>query len=328
MSVESPTGTVARQVGRSMQRLDGREKLRGEAEFVGDMSVPGMLFGKVLRSPVPHARIVSIDASRAEAIPGVACVLTGRDLGDIDPYWGHAIKDRPIVAIDCVRFHGEPVAAVAADDEATAARAVLAIEVEYEQLPVAATVAEAIAPGAPLVNDGPLRPGLFHGLGVLPEREGNVCYRYRIERGEVEAALAHADIVVEGSYDFPAVYQYAMETHTVIAQVERGEITLWATCQHPFLGAGDRPVSRRRLRLEVVHEDGADRGRTRPQGPSPGADPERGRRVDGHLAAPRHEGARADRRDERRSPARARRRVLVRHGRLRRQRAAGHRDGR
>ena len=88
-----------------------------------------MLFGKVLRSPVPHARIVSIDASRAEAMPGVACVLTGRDLGDIDPYWGHAIRDRPIVAIDRVRFHGEPVAAVAADDEATAARALLAIDV-------------------------------------------------------------------------------------------------------------------------------------------------------------------------------------------------------
>ena len=85
------------------------------------------------------------------------------------------------------------------------------------------------------MNDGPLRPGLFHGLGELPPRDGNVCYRYRIDRGEVEAAFAHADIVVEGEYEFPAVYQYAMETHTVIAQVERGEITLWATCQHPFL---------------------------------------------------------------------------------------------
>ena len=235
MSVESPTRIAAPQVGRSMQRLDGREKLRGEAEFVGDMTVPRMLYGKVLRSPVPHARIVSIDASRAEAMPGVACVLTGSDLGDIDPYWGHAIRDRPIVAIDRVRFHGEPVAAVAADDEATAERALLAIDVTYEELPVAGTVDEAIAPEAPLVNDGPLRPGLFHGLGELPPRDGNVCYRYRIERGEVEAAFAHADIVVEGEYEFPAIYQYAMETHTVIAQVERDEITLWATCQHPFL---------------------------------------------------------------------------------------------
>ncbi len=135
MSVESPTRIAAPQVGRSMQRLDGREKLRGEAEFVGDMTVPRMLYGKVLRSPVPHARIVSIDASRAEAMPGVACVLTGSDLGDIDPYWGHAIRDRPIVAIDRVRFHGEPVAAVAADDEATAERALLAIDVDVRGAP-------------------------------------------------------------------------------------------------------------------------------------------------------------------------------------------------
>ena len=235
MSVADPARIVQAQVGRSVQRLDGREKLRGKAEFVGDLSVPRMLHGKVLRSALPHARIVSIDTSAAEAMPGVVCVLTGRDLADLDPYWGHAIKDRPIVAIDRVRFHGEPVAAVAAEDEATAARAVLAIRVEYEELPVVGTVDAAIAEDAPLVNDGPLRPGLFHGLGELPPREGNVCYRYRIDRGEVEAAFAHAEIVVEGEYEFPGIYQYAMETHTVIAQAGDGEITVWATCQHPFL---------------------------------------------------------------------------------------------
>ena len=235
MSLSSPTRASMAQVGRSVQRLDGREKLRGSAEFVGDMSVPRMLHGKVLRSSFPHARIVSIDCSAAEAIPGVVCVLTGRDLADLDPYWGHAIKDRPIVAIDRVRFHGEPVAAVAAEDEATAARALLAISVEYEELPFAGDIDGAIADGAPLVNEGPLRPGLFHGLGELPARDGNVCYRYRIDRGEIESAFAHAEIVVEGEYEFPAVYQYSMETHTVIAQVEPDEITVWATCQHPFL---------------------------------------------------------------------------------------------
>jgi CO/xanthine dehydrogenase Mo-binding subunit len=218
-----------------MPRVDAGEKLRGEARFVGDMSVPGMLHGRVLRSPLPHARIVSIDASAALARPGVVTVLTGDDLLDIDPYWGHAIKDRPIVAIGEVRFAGEPVAAVAAVDEATAEAAVADIVVEYEELPVVGTVDEAMAPGAPLVHEGPIRPGLFHGLGQLPPREGNVCYRYAIERGDVEAAFASADIVVEGEYTFPGVYQYAMETHSVIAQVEAGEITLWATCQHPFL---------------------------------------------------------------------------------------------
>ena len=87
------TGSGA-QVGRSMPRVDAAEKLRGEARYVGDMSVPGMLWGKVLRSPVPHARIASIDASAALARPGVVAVLTGADLLDLDPFWGHAIRER------------------------------------------------------------------------------------------------------------------------------------------------------------------------------------------------------------------------------------------
>jgi CO/xanthine dehydrogenase Mo-binding subunit len=223
------------QVGRSQPRRDAREKLRGEAEFAGDIVVPRMLHGKVLRSPIAHGRIVSIDTSAAERVPGVVSVLTGADLRDIDPYYGHAIKDRPIVAIDKVRFHGEQVAAVAAETVGAAAAAVEAIDVEYEELPVVAGVEDALADGAPLVTDRPTKPGLFHGLGELPPRDGNVCYRYQIGRGELEAVFARADIVVEGEYAFPSVYQYAMETHTVVAQVEGDEILLWASCQHPFL---------------------------------------------------------------------------------------------
>ncbi len=223
------------QVGRSHPRLDAREKLSGRAQFVGDLLVPRMLHGKVLRSTVAHARIVSIDTAAAERIPGVVCVLTGADLRDLDPYYGHAIKDRPIVAIDKVRFHGEQVAAVAAETPEAAAAAVDAIAVEYDELPVVADPEAAVADGAPLVSERDSPPGLFHGLGQLPPRDGNVCYRYRIDRGEPEAVFARADIVVEGEYRFPSVYQYAMETHTVVAQVEGDEITVWATCQHPFL---------------------------------------------------------------------------------------------
>lgn len=218
-----------------MRRVDAAEKLRGEARFVGDMSMPRMLHGKVLRSPVPHARIRSIDASAALAMPGVVAVLTGQDLLDVDPYWGHAIKDRPIVAIDRVRFAGEPVAAVAAEDEALAEAAVAAIGVEYDELSNVGTIEEALAPGAALVHDGALRPGLFHGLGTLPERDGNICYRYGFAQGELDPVFAAADIVVEGDYAFPGVYQYAMETHSVVAQWVDGGVTLWASCQHPFL---------------------------------------------------------------------------------------------
>jgi CO/xanthine dehydrogenase Mo-binding subunit len=228
------TGTRP-QVGVSRPRRDAREKLRGEAQFVGDIVVPRMLHGRVLRSTIAHGRIVSVDTSVAEKIPGVVCILTGADLADIDPYYGHAIKDRPIVAIDKVRFHGEQVAAVAAETPAAAAAAVDAIVAEYEELPVVADVEAAVAPRATLVTDRELVPGLFHGLGELAPRDGNVCYRYRLDKGEPEAVFAHADVVVEGEYAFPAVYQYAMETHTVIAQVEGDEISLWASCQHPFL---------------------------------------------------------------------------------------------
>ena len=222
-------------VGRAVPRKDAAEKLRGQAQFVGDMAVPHMLYGRVLRSGVAHARLVSVGASAAERMPGVACVLTGRDLAGIEPYFGHAIKDRPIVAIDRIRFAGEPVAAVAAATEAQAEAALRAIVVELEELPVAATVDEALAPEGPQLHEGPVRPGLFHGLGELPPREGNVCYRYGFDRGEIEAVFAHADIVVEGEYECAAVYQYAMETHSVIAHWVGDEVTVWATCQHPFL---------------------------------------------------------------------------------------------
>jgi len=237
MTTVIPTRRAAStpQVGRSMPRVDAAEKLRGEAVFAGDIRVPGMLHGKVLRSTLPHARIVGIDTSAALAIRGVVAILSGADLLDADPYWGHAIKDRPIVAIERVRHVGEPVAAVAAVDEATAEAAVRALEVEYEELPVVGTLEEALAPDAPLVHEGPIRPGLFHGLQLGEERDGNVCYRYAIDRGDVDAIFATAPIVVEGDYSFPGVYQYAMETHTVVAEASVGGITVWTACQHPFL---------------------------------------------------------------------------------------------
>jgi CO/xanthine dehydrogenase Mo-binding subunit len=231
----APPTAAADRIGRSERRKDAAEKIRGRAQFSGDINVPRMLHGKVLRAQLPHARIASIDTSAAEKLPGVVGILVGPELAGFDPYWGHAIKDRPILAIDRVRFQGEPVAAVAAEDEAIAEAALREIVVEYEELPAVGTIAEATAEDAPLLHEGEQRPGLFHGLGKLPEREGNVCYRYRLDAGSVELAEAEAERTVEGEYEFPAVYQYAMETHTVVADFGDGELTLWASCQHPFL---------------------------------------------------------------------------------------------
>jgi CO/xanthine dehydrogenase Mo-binding subunit len=226
---------AAERIGRLEGRKDAASKIRGRAQFSGDINVPRMLHGKVLRSPVPHARIASIETSAAERMPGVVAVLVGSELAGFDPYWGHSIKDRAILATDRVRFAGEPVAAVAAEDEAIAEAALHEIVVDYDELPVVGTLEAAIADDAPPIHEGEQRAGLFHGLGELPERDGNVCYRYRLDAGSVELAEAEAELAVEGEYEFPAVYQYAMETHTVVADFGDGEITLWASCQHPFL---------------------------------------------------------------------------------------------
>jgi len=222
-------------VGRRVERADGRIKLAGQAEFTGDIRLPGMLYGAILRSPVASALVVAIDTSAAEELDGVVAVLTGGDLSDLDPFYGHALRDRPIVAIDRVRFVGEPVAVVAAQTQAVADLAVTRIDVEYDALPVAASLETALARDAPLVHEEPARPGSAHGLGRLPEREGNSCYRYAFERGDVERTFGEAAVVVAGEYSFPAVYQYSMETHTTIADHQGKEITLWSACQHPFL---------------------------------------------------------------------------------------------
>ena len=222
-------------VGQSVERADGPLKLSGQAEFTGDIKLPGMLYAAVLHSPVAHARIRSVDTTAAEAAPGVVAVLTSDDLADIDPYYGHALRDRPVVALGQVRFPGEPVAVVAARTQAAADAAVNLIDAEYEELPIAASVDKALAQDAPLVHEKRARPGSAHGLGDLPDADGNICYSYSFRRGDTNRAFADAAVVVEGEYTFPAVYQYSMETHTTIAHWQGGELTLWSSCQHPFL---------------------------------------------------------------------------------------------
>ncbi len=232
--LEQPT-KLSTAIGINVDRADARDKLAGSAEYTGDLHPPSMLFGAVLRSQYAHAEIESVDTSGAEAMDGVIAVLTGDDLMDLDPYYGHALRDRPIIAMGKVRFVGEPVAVVAAKSQAIAEAALSAIDVSYRVLPIAATLDRALAPGAPLVHEGPVRPGLAHGLGKLPEREGNICYRYGFSVGDMEAVFSRAAVVVDGEYVFPAVYQYSMETHTTVAHHRGREITIWSSCQHPFL---------------------------------------------------------------------------------------------
>ncbi len=226
---------VAGAVGREVERADAWVKLNGQAEFTGDISVPGMLYGAVLRSPLARARLRHVDLQAALALEGVVAILTGQDLLDMDPYYGHALRDRPIVAIDEVRFVGEPVAVVAARSLAVAEEARNLIDVAYDPVPPVASLEAALLPEASLVHTTRARPGFAHGLGTLPDPEGNVCYRYGFAAGDVGSDFARAAVVVEGEYRFPAVYQYALETHSVLADHRGDEVTIWASCQHPFL---------------------------------------------------------------------------------------------
>src|SRR5207237_1925313 len=170
----------------------------------------GMAYAKVLRSPYPHARVRRVDATHARARPGVIAVLTGADLTWCDPFYGPAFRDRPILAIDVARYEGDPVAAVVAVDEATAAEALALIDVDYVALPAVVTLEEALAPGAPLVHASQPLAGHFADLSTLkPEPGTNVCHRFRYARGEVEPALAGAHVVVEDTFHFPRVQPYA-----------------------------------------------------------------------------------------------------------------------
>ena len=208
-------------VGQPVPRIDAYDKVTGRAAYVGDLEIPGMVHGLILRSPWPHARVLSIDASEAEGLPGVLGVLTRDHLGGIDPYFGSVVRDRPIVAMDKVRYQGEPVAAVAARDLATAQEALELIRIEYEELPLVSDTEEALVPGSPALH------------------ETNLCAEHHYDWGDVEEGFAQSDRVFEDTFTFPMVYHYALEPHTSIGQYTNQGITVWSTAQHPFLVRGD-----------------------------------------------------------------------------------------
>ena len=223
-------------VGNLSARLDGVEKVTGQAKYTGDIALSGLLEGKVLRSPFPHATIESIDASKAEALPGVVAVLTRDDLNDINPYYGHCLRDRPLIAIDRVRYVGEPVAVVAAENPAIANEALALIEVRYRELSCLATVEDALAQGASLLHENVAGVGEFHEMaGVGKEEKSNICHHEHFEKGDTPKGFAEADEIIDETYEFPMIYHYTMEPHTTVARVTREGITLWTSSAHPFL---------------------------------------------------------------------------------------------
>jgi CO/xanthine dehydrogenase Mo-binding subunit len=247
-------------VNHSIPRRDGRVKVTGKAQYVADLRLIGMAYAKVLRSPLAHAKIIAIDKSKAEAHPGVYCVVTGFDLDGLNPYFGHAVKDHPLLAIDKVRYAGEPVAAVVAVDERTAFEALELIDVKYEELKGIFTPQEALAKDAPLLHERKFEAGALRGFegDVTAGKGSNICQTHKIQWGDVEKAFKEAATVIEGDYYFPMTYAYAMEPYVAIADVSDQGVNVYSSAQHPFMVRHDLksifnlPVSKVRLIVPFV----------------------------------------------------------------------------
>ncbi|HEV8677117.1 MAG TPA: xanthine dehydrogenase family protein molybdopterin-binding subunit [Methylomirabilota bacterium] len=222
-------------VGRSVPRLDAREKVTGEARYVSDLVLPGLVHAKLWRSPVPHARLLGVETSRAASAPGVLAVCTAADLPVARLYYGPAFRDQPILAHEEVRFAGEPVVAAVADTEAHAEAAVGLLEVRYEEQPAATSAELALASGAPLVHPQRERAGRFRDLaGLRPVPGTNVCHHFEYARGDRARAFAEADLVVDEVYRYPALSHHALEPHCAVARLDEDGLTVWTGTQHPF----------------------------------------------------------------------------------------------
>lgn len=219
--------------------LDAYERVTGRVPYTIDIRLPGMLHARLLRSTMAHARIRAIDTSRARAVPGVVAVLTGADLAarpDFQPYYGPIFRDQPILAIDKVRYVGEPVAAVAAVDLDAAQEAIDLIDVEYEELPAVFTLDEALADDAPLVHDEPPRTGRTFADVIVDAKPGtNICNHFRLRKGDIDAGFAEADEIFEHVFTSPPVQHVPLETHACVADVRGGRVTVWVGAQIPFV---------------------------------------------------------------------------------------------
>lgn len=224
-------------VGKGVTRLDSLEKVTGQAKYCTDITVPGMLYGKVLRSPSAHAKIISIDTSKAERLPGVRVVVTGKDAPE--GRYGGYIRDQHILCKDVVRHVGDAVAAVAADTLDIAEKAIDLIEVKYAEVPGIFDVEEAWGTNPPVIvhpelphYEQAVAQGLY--LKLEPERP-NVAHHHRIRHGDVEKGFQEADIIMENRFTTARLQHVPLEPHICIVQPEPdGGLTIWSGRQGIF----------------------------------------------------------------------------------------------
>ena len=223
------------EIGRSLPRLEGRDKVTGRAEYTHLMQLPGMLHAKIFRSTVAHGRIKSIDTSAARNVPGVYAVYTSDDVRKViaEPYYGPAFRDQPILAIGKVHFIGEPVAVVLASDPHVADQAAQQIVAEYDELPAVFDEVEA-SENKTLVHDELKPAGTFADLKHLKGRKGtNIALDFRLRRGDVDKAFAVAANVFEHTFRTQKVLHLPLEPHASIADYRDDGITIYSSAQGP-----------------------------------------------------------------------------------------------
>ena len=220
-----------KRVGQRYDRKDAREKVTGQAVYTYDMELPGMLHARCLLSPYARAKIVSIDTSKAKALPGVRAVLTGEDS---DILVGLYMQDKRVLSKDITRYQGDVVAAVAAEDEETAERAISLLEVVYEPLEPVHNVDEALEAKILVHED---INELKHYVGVFfPQKDSNIASWNKSKKGDLDKAFAESDLVVKNDFSLPAVAHVPMETHVSIVQADpfSNKIKIWSSAQSPF----------------------------------------------------------------------------------------------
>ena len=225
----------AGQIGRSVPRFEGRAKVTGRAEYIHNLRLPGMLHGKLFRSPVAHGRIRSVDVTAAKAFPGVFGVYTSADIRTVipDPYYGPAFHDQPILAIDKVRHIGEPIAAVLAEDPHVAEEAARLIVAEFDEMPVVMDEVKAMT--SPAIVHDVLRPaGTFPDLKHLEGRKGtNLALDFQLRRGDAKKAFADAPHVFEHIFRTQQVMHTPLEPMVSAAEAGDASLIIHTASQSP-----------------------------------------------------------------------------------------------
>lgn len=225
----------ANQVGRSVTRLEARAKVSGRAQYVHNMKLPGMLYGKIFRSRIPHGKIVRIDTSAAQSVDGVFRVITGEDVRELvpSPYYGPAFHDQPVLALEKVRYVGEPVAVVLARDPHVAERAAALIEAEYDALP--AIYDEVEAATAKVYVHETLKPaGTFPDLKYLDgKHHTNIALDFQLRRGDADRAFTEADYVFEHTFRTQTVMHTPLEPLVSLAEAGDESVTIYTASQSP-----------------------------------------------------------------------------------------------